>query len=155
MPPHRIATSFAEAQAYGLALSSTPLSKGAPSIARGQVRLPLFASCIAACAGSAWLTLTRLSQQACQTCRRRKLRCDGVRPLCTSCKKSALAHGDNIDFLSCRYDEPEPKKSRKRQPANGSASTSAAAAGNDPAKVKELEAEIGSSRFASRTSERI
>ena len=41
MPPDRIATSFAEAQAYGLALSSTPLSKGAPSIARGQVRLPL------------------------------------------------------------------------------------------------------------------
>ncbi|TKA55976.1 hypothetical protein B0A53_01678 [Rhodotorula sp. CCFEE 5036] len=115
MPPDRIATSFAEAQEYGLALSSTPLSKGAPSIARGQ---------------------------ACQTCRRRKLRCDGIRPLCTSCKKSALAHGDNIDFLSCKYDEPEPKKSRRRQPANGNASTSAAAAGNDPAKVKELEAEI-------------
>lgn len=155
MPPDRIATSFAEAQEYGLALSSTPLSKGAPSIARGQVRLPLTASWIAACTESVCLRLTRLSKQACQTCRRRKFRCDGIRPLCTSCKKSALAHGDNIDFLSCKYDEPEPKKSRRRQPANGNASTSAAAAGNDPAKVKELEAEIGSSRLASRASERI
>ncbi|GAA5883358.1 hypothetical protein JCM3774_002035 [Rhodotorula dairenensis] len=113
MPPDRIATSFAEAQEFGLPLSSTPLGKGAPSIARGQ---------------------------ACQTCRRRKLRCDGIRPLCTSCKKSAIAHGDNIDFLSCKYDEPEPKKPRRRQAANTSA------AGNkdetEPAKVKALEAEI-------------
>ncbi|GAA5990057.1 hypothetical protein JCM10908_005801 [Rhodotorula pacifica] len=117
MPPNRIATSFAEAQEYGLPLSSTPLGKGGASIARGQ---------------------------ACQTCRRRKLRCDGIRPLCTSCKKSAIAHGDNIDFLSCKYDEPETKKPRKRQTAGNSASTSASGgqAAADPAKVKELEAEI-------------
>lgn len=38
MPPVRIATSFAEAQEFGLPLSSTPTGKGGPSIARGQVR---------------------------------------------------------------------------------------------------------------------
>ncbi|BGP56608.1 hypothetical protein JCM8202v2_004236 [Rhodotorula sphaerocarpa] len=108
MPPVRIATSFAEAQEFGLPLSSTPTGKGGPSIARGQ---------------------------ACQTCRRRKLRCDGIRPLCTACKKSALAHGDNIDFLSCKYDEYETKRTRKRTVASTSPT-------EETSKVAELEAEI-------------
>ncbi|GAA5983894.1 hypothetical protein JCM11641_006413 [Rhodosporidiobolus odoratus] len=100
MPPdRRTASSFATATAQGLALSSHGADH-APSIPRGK---------------------------ACQTCRRRKLKCDGIRPLCGACKKSAMAHGDDLAVISCEYDDPNAPKRKRASPGS---------------KVAALEAEI-------------
>ncbi|GAA5888673.1 hypothetical protein JCM6882_009044 [Rhodosporidiobolus microsporus] len=91
MPPDRgTATSFAEAALLGLPLSSHG-SKHNPSIARGQ---------------------------ACKICRKRKLKCDGVKPLCGACKKSAQAHGDDISSLVCEYDDPLAPKKKRASPGS-------------------------------------
>ncbi|GAA5832376.1 hypothetical protein JCM11251_006427 [Rhodosporidiobolus azoricus] len=91
MPPDRgTATSFQEAAIHGLPLSSH--GKGhQSSIARGQ---------------------------ACKICRKRKLKCDGVKPLCGACKRSALAHGDDIASLTCEYDDPNAPKKKRASPGS-------------------------------------
>ncbi|GAA5820630.1 hypothetical protein JCM3770_003558 [Rhodotorula araucariae] len=99
MPPERSATTFAEAQALGLPLSSHG-AKHEPSIARGL---------------------------ACQACRRRKLKCDGVKPLCGACKRSAIAHGDDTASLACEFDDLAGPKKKRASPGS---------------KVAALEAEI-------------
>ncbi|KAJ2822537.1 hypothetical protein FBU31_004565, partial [Coemansia sp. 'formosensis'] len=44
--------------------------------------------------------------QACRMCRRRKVKCDGLRPACTFCRTKAF---------ECAYEPPAPAGSRKRQ----------------------------------------
>ncbi|GAA5852477.1 hypothetical protein JCM9279_003462 [Rhodotorula babjevae] len=104
-PEPRVAASFAEAQALGLPLSS-----------KGHAHAPSIGH-----------------RQACSTCRRRKLRCDGAKPLCGVCSKSTMAHGDDLSAVAhCVYLDPAvPKKQRAQPPGH--------------AKVAALEAEIGAS----------
>ncbi|KAG0658749.1 hypothetical protein C6P46_005613 [Rhodotorula mucilaginosa] len=42
--------------------------------------------------------------RACLTCRRRRVKCDGARPVCGRCSKSARAHGEDPTAFSCDYD---------------------------------------------------
>ncbi|GAA5991948.1 hypothetical protein JCM10908_002285 [Rhodotorula pacifica] len=42
--------------------------------------------------------------RACLTCRRRRVKCDGARPVCGRCAKSARAHGEDPSSFSCDYD---------------------------------------------------
>ncbi|GAA6024547.1 hypothetical protein JCM10207_008270, partial [Rhodosporidiobolus poonsookiae] len=52
--------------------------------------------------------------RACQTCRRRRVKCDGARPVCTRCAKSAKAHGEDPTSFACVYDAaPVGKKTMK------------------------------------------
>ncbi|BGP25902.1 C6 transcription factor [Rhodotorula toruloides] len=91
MPADRITTSFSEAQRLGLPLSSHG-PRHAPSIARGN---------------------------ACGTCRKRKLKCDGVKPLCGSCRKSAIVHGEDPDrCLPCEYADPNAPKKKRASPGS-------------------------------------
>ncbi|GAA5866403.1 hypothetical protein JCM8547_000767, partial [Rhodosporidiobolus lusitaniae] len=92
MPADRTSTtsSFAEAVLSGQPLSSHG-ARHAASIARGQ---------------------------ACKVCRKRKLKCDGVKPLCGACKKSALAHGDDITHLTCEFDDPTAAKKKRASPGS-------------------------------------
>ena len=48
---------------------------------------------------------SKVNKTACVLCRRRKLRCDGARPTCSTCKR--LSH-------SCAYDEVRKKSGPKR-----------------------------------------
>jgi len=77
------------------------------------------------------LTPSRTRSQACQTCRKRKLKCDGAKPACGACARSAQIHGDDVDVLVCSYDDPTVKKKR--------------ASPTSAAKVAALEAEVGAS----------
>ncbi|GJN90337.1 hypothetical protein Rhopal_003346-T1 [Rhodotorula paludigena] len=115
MPPDRTAsaTSFTEAQALGLPLSSHG-AKHAPSIQRGN---------------------------ACQTCRRRKLKCDGVKPLCGACRKSAVAHGDDAQSIACIYDDPNAPKKKRASPGSKVAALEA--------EIAELKSLIAQSRLTS------
>ncbi|PLW51316.1 hypothetical protein PCASD_00959 [Puccinia coronata f. sp. avenae] len=45
--------------------------------------------------------------QACSTCRSRKVRCDAQKPACGACKRSAAAHGENPSIVVCQYDVDE------------------------------------------------
>ncbi|KPV74257.1 uncharacterized protein RHOBADRAFT_54102 [Rhodotorula graminis WP1] len=116
MPADRTssAASFAEAQALGLPLSSHG-ARHAPSIARGL---------------------------ACQTCRKRKLKCDGAKPACGACARSATIHGDDVDVLVCSYDDPAVKKKR-------ASPTSAAKVAALEAEVAELKAALSRTRLTS------
>ncbi|KAH9444173.1 hypothetical protein KEM48_010990 [Puccinia striiformis f. sp. tritici PST-130] len=42
--------------------------------------------------------------QACSTCRSRKVRCDAQKPACGACKRSAAAHGEDPAIVICQYD---------------------------------------------------
>ncbi|KAM0786648.1 hypothetical protein ACM66B_002097 [Microbotryomycetes sp. NB124-2] len=107
MPPQRdqsstskmTTNSFAEAIATGAPLSSHGAGH-APSLTRGM---------------------------ACITCRNRKVKCDGVKPACGSCSRSAIAHGEDPTKLECNYGEDDKKR---RRGAGGQA------------KVKELQSRI-------------
>ncbi|BGP59241.1 hypothetical protein NBRC10512_005033 [Rhodotorula toruloides] len=91
MPADRITTSFSEAQRLGLPLSSHG-PRHAPSIARGN---------------------------ACGTCRKRKLKCDGVKPLCGSCRKSAVVHGEDPERVQpCEYADPNAPKKKRASPGS-------------------------------------
>ncbi|GAA5841944.1 hypothetical protein JCM9279_003165 [Rhodotorula babjevae] len=82
MPPDRTATSLGDAVALDLGLSSHGPGH-APSLVRGT---------------------------ACSTCKKRKLRCDAVRPVCGGCARSAKVHGDDPGALArCVYPEPRPR----------------------------------------------
>ncbi|KAK4049546.1 hypothetical protein OIV83_004043 [Microbotryomycetes sp. JL201] len=106
MPPQRdkatsmTTTSFAEAIVTGAPLSSHGAGH-APSLNRGM---------------------------ACIVCRNRKVKCDGVKPACGACSRSAIAHGEDPSKIECNYDEDETKK--RRRGAGGQA------------KVKELQSRI-------------
>ncbi|BGP49664.1 hypothetical protein JCM10450v2_005567 [Rhodotorula kratochvilovae] len=113
MPPERSASSFAEAQALGLPLSSHG-ARHPPSIARGL---------------------------ACQACRRRKLKCDGVKPLCGACKKSAAVHGDDTSSLSCQWDDPNAPKKKRASPGSKVAALEA--------EISELKAQLAQTRLQS------
>ena len=67
--------------------------------------------------------------QACRTCRSRKVRCDAQKPGCGACRKTATVQGRNPDEVVCEYDMDEPV-SRKRK-STGSAVQGAAAANGD------------------------
>ncbi|KAM0751551.1 hypothetical protein T439DRAFT_324738 [Meredithblackwellia eburnea MCA 4105] len=86
MAPDRTAASFSAAQALNLPLSSHGKNH-APSIQRGK---------------------------ACLTCRNRKVKCDGVKPTCGACARSAVAHGDEPNAVVCNFDEEERGEKRKR-----------------------------------------
>ncbi|GAA6032123.1 hypothetical protein JCM8097_007084 [Rhodosporidiobolus ruineniae] len=88
--PKATTASFAEAMATGAPLSSHG-SKHAASIARGQ---------------------------ACKACRRRKMKCDGVKPLCGACAKSASAHGADLTQLECEYDDVAGPKKKRAPPGS-------------------------------------
>ncbi|KAA1082411.1 hypothetical protein PGT21_002378 [Puccinia graminis f. sp. tritici] len=45
--------------------------------------------------------------QACSTCRSRKVRCDAQKPACGACKRSAAAHGEDPTIVICQYDIDE------------------------------------------------
>ncbi|EFP88211.2 uncharacterized protein PGTG_14295 [Puccinia graminis f. sp. tritici CRL 75-36-700-3] len=45
--------------------------------------------------------------QACSTCRSRKVRCDAQKPACGACKRSAAAHGEDPTIIICQYDIDE------------------------------------------------
>ncbi|GAA5909807.1 hypothetical protein JCM8208_005467 [Rhodotorula glutinis] len=47
--------------------------------------------------------------KACLTCRRRRVKCDGARPVCARCAKSARAHGEDPSTFVCIYDAGIPK----------------------------------------------
>ncbi|WAR61935.1 hypothetical protein PtB15_14B27 [Puccinia triticina] len=42
--------------------------------------------------------------QACSTCRSRKVRCDAQKPACGACKRSAAAHGEDPTIVICQYE---------------------------------------------------
>ncbi|EGG05727.1 uncharacterized protein MELLADRAFT_87777 [Melampsora larici-populina 98AG31] len=42
--------------------------------------------------------------QACSTCRSRKVRCDAARPACGACCRSAAAHGEDPSIVLCQYE---------------------------------------------------
>lgn len=67
-PPHSTAQRFSDAVHTGMPMSSVGPSH-APSLERGR---------------------------ACLTCRRRRVKCDGARPVCGRCAKSARAHGESV-----------------------------------------------------------
>ncbi|ORY74547.1 hypothetical protein BCR35DRAFT_306688 [Leucosporidium creatinivorum] len=46
--------------------------------------------------------------KACLVCRSRKIKCDALKPTCSSCAKSARAHGEQP--IPCNYAEPEKRK---------------------------------------------
>ncbi|GAA6035863.1 hypothetical protein JCM8097_005743 [Rhodosporidiobolus ruineniae] len=85
MPPDRTqgtTSSFAQAIATGAPLSSVGPNH-APTLERGK---------------------------ACTVCRRRRVRCDGMRPTCGRCARSAKAHGEDPSTIICEYDSSVPKK---------------------------------------------
>ncbi|KAG0148155.1 hypothetical protein CROQUDRAFT_655307 [Cronartium quercuum f. sp. fusiforme G11] len=45
--------------------------------------------------------------QACTTCRSRKVRCDAKKPACGACCRSAAAHGEDPSIVVCRYEPNE------------------------------------------------
>ncbi|GAA5829950.1 hypothetical protein JCM11251_007945 [Rhodosporidiobolus azoricus] len=51
--------------------------------------------------------------KACLTCRRRRVKCDGARPVCGRCAKSAKAHGEDPTTIVCEYDSSVPKRPPK------------------------------------------
>ncbi|GAA5911408.1 hypothetical protein JCM6882_004992 [Rhodosporidiobolus microsporus] len=51
--------------------------------------------------------------KACLTCRRRRVKCDGARPVCGRCAKSAKAHGEDPTTIVCEYDSSVPKRGPK------------------------------------------
>ncbi|GAA5990139.1 hypothetical protein JCM11641_001068, partial [Rhodosporidiobolus odoratus] len=80
MPPDRTHTtsSFSEALKSGAPLSSSGAGHP-PSLERGK---------------------------ACVTCRRRRVKCDGARPVCGRCAKSAQALGEDPATFTCEYKAP-------------------------------------------------
>lgn len=57
--------------------------------------------------------------QACGTCRKRKLKCDGVKPLCGSCRKSAVVHGEDPERVQpCEYADPNAPKKKRASPGS-------------------------------------
>ncbi|KAK4698399.1 hypothetical protein P7C70_g7877, partial [Phenoliferia sp. Uapishka_3] len=83
--------SFATASSLGLPLSSHSKSYAA-SLPRGS---------------------------ACKVCRNRKVKCDGRKPACGACVKSATAHGDDPSLVICNFDEDERGEKRKRVSGSG------------------------------------
>ncbi|KAM0747604.1 hypothetical protein T439DRAFT_92643 [Meredithblackwellia eburnea MCA 4105] len=77
MPPNRTTPSFTTSIEQGIPLSSHG-PKHVPSLRRGG---------------------------ACLGCRIRKLKCDGLRPVCSPCARSAKSHGENPDSVECNYDK--------------------------------------------------
>ncbi|KAI5477187.1 hypothetical protein MNV49_006631 [Pseudohyphozyma bogoriensis] len=110
---HSTHSSFIEASRTGAPLSSHGPNH-APSLERGK---------------------------ACLTCRQRKIKCDGVKPCCGGCAKSARAHGEDPTTIICNYDEPERGEKRKR--ASGQNKVSQL-----EAKIAELEQIIAASTTA-------
>lgn len=53
--------------------------------------------------------------QACRTCRSRKVRCDAVKPGCGACRKTAGVQGRNPDDVVCEYDDEVVGSTRKRK----------------------------------------
>ncbi|GAA5875400.1 hypothetical protein JCM8547_004397 [Rhodosporidiobolus lusitaniae] len=95
MPPDRhTAQRFSEAVASGAPLSSSG-GNHPPSLERGK---------------------------ACLTCRRRRVKCDGARPICGRCSKSARAHGEDPADLVCVYDASVPKRQPKDKTGGGEGS---------------------------------
>lgn len=48
-----------------------------------------------------------------------QVRCDGVRPVCGACSRSAAVHGEDSGGLSCQFqdfDRPPPKRQRPSRP---------------------------------------
>ncbi|KDE06717.1 hypothetical protein MVLG_02914 [Microbotryum lychnidis-dioicae p1A1 Lamole] len=48
--------------------------------------------------------------RACLVCRARKVKCDGIAPTCSPCRKSAGAKGDEPCSIVCDYDAEEKRK---------------------------------------------
>ncbi|MCO5585409.1 hypothetical protein L7F22_039342 [Adiantum nelumboides] len=65
--------------------------------------------------------------QACQSCRRRKLKCDAQRPVCGTCVKSRKAaavanHASPVPDGDCVYDDPVPISTAAHGPSSASSS---------------------------------
>lgn len=110
--PAPTATNFSSAALLGAKLSSHG-PQFAPSIERGSVSAPFVFNAPGAdpdgrSVGSGHrksprtprfgpiplTSILRCRLQACRLCKHRKIRCDGVRPVCGSCMKSATAKGE-------------------------------------------------------------
>lgn len=63
---------------------------------------------------------------ACQTCRSRKVKCDGAMPICAQCKKSAAVKNLPLDEIRCVYERGGgPQRSKKvRSPSASTTSSS-------------------------------
>lgn len=84
---------------------------------------PRWAPCLALArlhsVASATDSLSVSITQACGTCRKRKLKCDGVKPLCGSCRKSAIVHGEDPDTVTpCEYADPNAPKKKRASPGS-------------------------------------
>ncbi|CAH7671301.1 hypothetical protein BY996DRAFT_4574995, partial [Phakopsora pachyrhizi] len=55
--------------------------------------------------------------QACTTCRSRKVRCDAQKPACGACRRSAAAHGEDPSLVICHYDSEDntPNRSSRQR----------------------------------------
>ena len=77
--------------------------------------------------------------QACRTCRARKVRCDAVKPACSACRKTANVQNKNPDEVVCEYDLEEVS-SRKRK---GTTIDEKAGKKGNTKKVADLQKTIG------------
>ncbi|SGZ30478.1 BQ5605_C048g12374 [Microbotryum silenes-dioicae] len=79
----------------------------------------------------------------------RGVKCDGARPVCGGCTRSALAHGEDPNTFACPYDDSEKPPSKRKRPASSTApialapaySSPPASAGPTP-REKELERQL-------------
>ncbi|BGO91048.1 hypothetical protein NBRC10512_001352 [Rhodotorula toruloides] len=113
MPPDRTQTTTGTAQRFSDAIASgQPLSSvgpgHAPSLERGK---------------------------ACQTCRRRRVKCDGVKPVCGRCAKSARVHGEDPDSFTCVYDAPGRARAPSKSTSDKAGDASGKGKGNESAAV--------------------
>ncbi|SCZ91092.1 BZ3501_MvSof-1269-A2-R1_Chr2-1g03761 [Microbotryum saponariae] len=51
----------------------------------------------------------------------RGVKCDGVRPVCGGCTRSALAHGEDPNTFACPYDDSEKPPTKRKRPASSTA----------------------------------
>uniref|UniRef100_A0A0K3CBS0 BY PROTMAP: gi/342321075/gb/EGU13013.1/ Proteophosphoglycan 5 [Rhodotorula glutinis ATCC 204091] n=1 Tax=Rhodotorula toruloides TaxID=5286 RepID=A0A0K3CBS0_RHOTO len=150
MPPDRTQATTGTAQRFSDAIASgQPLSSvgpgHAPSLERGKVR-PKQTFVGRSEDTRLMLVIVMADAQACQTCRRRRVKCDGVKPVCGRCAKSARVHGEDPDSFTCVYDAPgrarAPSKSTSDKAADGKGKGSESAA-VDPEVVASLARQVG------------
>ncbi|GAA6057353.1 hypothetical protein JCM3770_005722 [Rhodotorula araucariae] len=77
--------------------------------------------------------------KACLTCRRRRVKCDGMRPVCGRCAKSARAHGEDPTSFVCVYDAGAKLRASSSTPSGAGAGASA---GSDAGAIAELAAQV-------------
>ncbi|GAA5845123.1 hypothetical protein JCM9279_005442 [Rhodotorula babjevae] len=82
--------------------------------------------------------------KACLTCRRRRVKCDGARPVCARCAKSARAHGEDPSSFVCVYDAGVPKVKTSTSP--GAVNKDSDAIADLAAQIAELKEQLSQQR---------